>query len=230
MSCRQGGDKTTTFVPMSCRQDGDKNICLIDKVEKKLLPMSHRQGGDITTTNVLPTWCRQSYYLCLVDKVEAKLLPMSCQQGGDITTTYVLPTRGRQTTTYVSPTRENKAKQIWLTNWPHINYYRANKIIRLNVFGPAHIEKSHFKCICGCIFWQSFMKYGGNKSIKENSLWPWVLIPEDNRHSTVTRKIPLLSVEPVTISYTHYWVHWFLPVKIAWTGTFFIIFIFSLNI
>jgi hypothetical protein len=70
------------------------------------------------------------------------------------------------------------------------------------------------------------MKYGGNKSIKENSLLPWVLIPEDNRHSTVTRKIPLFSVEPVTISYTHYWVHWFLPVKITWTGTFFVIFIF----
>jgi hypothetical protein len=57
------------------------------------------------------------------------------------------------------------------------------------------------------------MKYGGNKSIKENSLRPWVQIPEDNRHSTVTRKIPLFSVEPVTISYTHYWVYWFLPVK-----------------
>ena len=69
------------------------------------------------------------------------------------------------------------------------------------------------------------MKYGGNKSIKENILLPWVLIPEDNRHSTVTRKIPLFSVEPVTISYTHYWVHWFLSVKNAWTGTFFIIFI-----
>ena len=40
------------------------------------------------------------------------------------------------------------------------------------------------------------MKYGGNKSIKENSLRPWVLIPEDNRHSTVTRKIPLFSIEP----------------------------------
>ena len=55
------------------------------------------------------------------------------------------------------------------------------------------------------------MKYGWNKSIKENSLRPWVLIPEDNRHSTVTRKIPLglFSVEPVTISYTHYWVHFF---------------------
>ena len=64
----------------------------------------------------------------------------------------------------------------------------------------------------GCIFRQSLMKYGGNKSIKENSLRPWVLIPEDNRHSTVTRKIPLFS-EPATISYTHYWVHWFLPVK-----------------
>ena len=33
----------------------------------------------------------------------------------------------------------------------------------------------------------------GNKSIKENSLRPWVLIPEDNKHSTVTRKIPLFS-------------------------------------
>jgi hypothetical protein len=48
------------------------------------------------------------------------------------------------------------------------------------------------------------MKYGGNKSMKENSLRPWVLIPEDNRHSTVTGKIPLFSVELVTISYTHY--------------------------
>jgi hypothetical protein len=57
------------------------------------------------------------------------------------------------------------------------------------------------------------MSQSRNKSIKENSLRPWVLIPEDNRHSTVTRKIPLFSVEPVTISYTHYWVHWFLPVK-----------------
>jgi hypothetical protein len=44
-----------------------------------------------------------------------------------------------------------------------------------------------------CIFWQTFMEYGGNKSIKENSLRPWVLIPEDNRHLTVTRKIPLFS-------------------------------------
>jgi hypothetical protein len=69
-----------------------------------------------------------------------------------------------------------------------------------------------------------------NKSIKENSLRSWVLIPEDNRHSTVTRKIPLFSVEPVTIFYTHCWVHWFLPLNIACTGTFFIIFIFSLKI
>jgi hypothetical protein len=66
------------------------------------------------------------------------------------------------------------------------------------------IEKLHFKGIFECIFRKSLMKYGGNKSIKENSLRPWVLIPEDNRHSTVTRKIPLFSVEPVTISYTHY--------------------------
>ena len=62
----------------------------------------------------------------------------------------------------------------------------------MNEFGPD-IEKSHFKGICGCIFRQSLMKYGGNKSIRENSLRPWVLIPEDNRHSTVTRKIPLFS-------------------------------------
>jgi hypothetical protein len=34
----------------------------------------------------------------------------------------------------------------------------------------AHIEKSHFKGIFGCIFRQSLMKYGRNKSIKENSL------------------------------------------------------------
>ena len=51
----------------------------------------------------------------------------------------------------------------------------------MNGFGPAHIEKSHFKGIFGCIFRQSLMKYGGNKSIKENSLRPWVLIPEGNR-------------------------------------------------
>jgi hypothetical protein len=31
----------------------------------------------------------------------------------------------------------------------------------VNVFGPAHIEKLHFKGVFGCIFWQSFMKYGG---------------------------------------------------------------------
>jgi hypothetical protein len=86
---------------------------------------------------------------------------------------------------------------------------------KVNVFGPAHIEKSHFKENCGCIFRQSLMKYGENKSIKENSLWSWVLIPGDNRHSTVTRKIRLFYIEPVTISYiyTYYWVHWFLPVK-----------------
>ena len=69
------------------------------------------------------------------------------------------------------------------------------------------------KWIFGCIFRQSLMKYGRNKSKKDNSLLLWVLIHEDNRHSTVTWKIPLLSVEPVAISYTHYWVHWFLPVK-----------------
>jgi hypothetical protein len=83
----------------------------------------------------------------------------------------------------------------------------------VNGFGPAHIEKSHFKGIFGCIFRQSLMKYGGNKSINENSLRPLVLIHEDSRHSMVTRKIPLFSVEPVTISYAHYWVHWCLPVK-----------------
>jgi hypothetical protein len=38
----------------------------------------------------------------------------------------------------------------------------------MNGFGPAHIEKSHFNGIFGCIFRQSLMKYGGNKSIKEN--------------------------------------------------------------
>jgi hypothetical protein len=71
---------------------------------------------------------------------------------------------------------------------------------KVNGFGPAHIEKSHFKGIFGYIFRQSLMKYGENKSIKENCLRPCVLIPEDNRYSTVTRKIPLFSVEPVTIS------------------------------
>jgi hypothetical protein len=37
-------------------------------------------------------------------------------------------------------------------------------------FGPAH-RKSYFKGIFGCIFRQSVMKYRGNKSIKENSLY-----------------------------------------------------------
>ena len=44
---------------------------------------------------------------------------------------------------------------------------------KLNGFGPAQIEKSYFKGIFGCIFRQSLMKYGGNESIKENSLRPW---------------------------------------------------------
>ena len=54
----------------------------------------------------------------------------------------------------------------------------------MNVFGPAHIEKSHFKGVFGCIFWQSFMKYRGNKSIKDcvfkslrtidNNVFGWV--------------------------------------------------------
>jgi hypothetical protein len=30
---------------------------------------------------------------------------------------------------------------------------------KVNVFGPAHIEKSHFKGVFECIIWQSFMKY-----------------------------------------------------------------------
>jgi hypothetical protein len=34
----------------------------------------------------------------------------------------------------------------------------------VNGFGPAHIEKLHFKGIFGCIFRQSLMKYGGNKT------------------------------------------------------------------
>jgi hypothetical protein len=56
-------------------------------------------------------------------------------------------------------------------------------------------------------------KFHQRESFHQERSLTWVLIPEDNRHSTVTRKIPLFSVEPVTISYTHYWVHWFLPVK-----------------
>jgi hypothetical protein len=84
---------------------------------------------------------------------------------------------------------------------------------KVNRFGPAHIEKSHFKGISGCIFRQSLMKYGGNKSIKDNSLRPWVLIPEDNRHSTVTRKIPFFSVEPSPSPTRTIEVHWFLSVK-----------------
>ena len=42
----------------------------------------------------------------------------------------------------------------------------------MNVFGPAHIEKSHFKGDFGVYF--EFYENGGNKSIKENSLRPWV--------------------------------------------------------
>jgi hypothetical protein len=57
---------------------------------------------------------------------------------------------------------------------------------KVNGFGPAHIEKSHFKGIYGYIYRQSLMKYGRNKSKKKNSLLPWVLIPEDKRYSTVT--------------------------------------------
>ena len=41
---------------------------------------------------------------------------------------------------------------------------------KVNVFGPAHTEKSHFKGVFECIFSQSFKRYGGNKSMKENSL------------------------------------------------------------
>ena len=59
---------------------------------------------------------------------------------------------------------------------------------KVNGFGTTHIVKSHFKGIVGCIFRQSLMKYGGNKSIKENSLRPSVLIPEDNRHCIVLRR------------------------------------------
>jgi hypothetical protein len=53
-----------------------------------------------------------------------------------------------------------------------------NGIFRVTVecLLSAHIEKSHFKGIFGCIFRQSLMKYGGNKSMKENSLRSWVLI------------------------------------------------------
>jgi hypothetical protein len=40
--------------------------------------------------------------------------------------------------------------------------------------------------------------------MKENSMRPWVLIPEADRRSTVARKIPLFSVEPVSISSTPY--------------------------
>ena len=122
MSCRQGGDKTTTYVlPTRWRQNYylcltnkvEKtttyiNVCLTDKVETKLLHMSHRQGRDITnnyvfptrwrqtTTYVLPTRWRHNYYLCIVDKGETYLLPMSSRQDGDKTTTHVLLTRWRQ--------------------------------------------------------------------------------------------------------------------------------------
>jgi hypothetical protein len=47
----------------------------------------------------------------------------------------------------------------------------------VNGFGPAHIEKSHFKGIFGCIFRQSLIKYGGNKSIKES--YPLLKIAKD---------------------------------------------------
>ena len=32
---------------------------------------------------------------------------------------------------------------------------------KVNVFGPAHIEKPHFKGVFG-VYFDSFMKYGGN--------------------------------------------------------------------
>jgi hypothetical protein len=51
----------------------------------------------------------------------------------------------------------------------------------VNGFGPAHIEKSHFKGIFGCIFRQSLMKYEGNKSMKENSLRIQVIFTGKNQ-------------------------------------------------
>ena len=39
--------------------------------------MSCRQGGDKTTTNVLPTRGRYNYYLCIADKGETQLLLLS---------------------------------------------------------------------------------------------------------------------------------------------------------
>ena len=106
MSSLPGGDK---LLPMSCRQGGDKTTTYVLPTRlRKLLPMSCQQGGDKTTTYVFPTRWRQNYYLCLTnkvektttyinvcltDKVETKLLPMSYRQGGDKTTTYVSSTR-----------------------------------------------------------------------------------------------------------------------------------------
>jgi hypothetical protein len=42
---------------------------------------------------------------------------------------------------------------------------------KVNGIGPAHIEKLHFKGICGCIYRQSLMKYGGNKVYKREQLF-----------------------------------------------------------
>ena len=43
---------------------------------------------------------------------------------------------------------------------------------KVNAFGPAHTENRILKEFLG-VYFDSLMKYGGNKSIKENCLRPW---------------------------------------------------------
>ena len=109
----------------------------------------------------------------------------------------------RKTTENWIDSRSNQMSSV------NSGYYR-NDCIRFEI-DPIW-EQSGFKLIRTNLN-RSQSIYMWTRSMKENSLRPWVKIPEDNRHSTVTRHIPLFSVEHVTISGTHYWVHWFLSVK-----------------
>jgi hypothetical protein len=77
------------------------------------------------------------------------------------------------------------SKFIFCSVFLHVYKFKMSYRIEQNdndIFFILYMKTS-FKGIFGCIFRQSLMKYGGNKSIKENSLRPWVLIPVDNRHS-----------------------------------------------
>jgi hypothetical protein len=51
----------------------------------------------------------------------------------------------------------NVPVQAFFTGKNQLIWKFANQ--KVNVFGPAHIEKLHFKGVFGCIFSQCFMKF-----------------------------------------------------------------------